>query len=68
MHIAADIERMGDLAKHVPKTGLRRHPFRAVPDELAPIIADMAAVADCADHAVNAGHQMYFFITGEPLP
>jgi phosphate transport system protein len=21
-----------------------------------------------ADHAVNAGHHMYFFVTGEPLP
>jgi phosphate transport system protein len=130
LHIAADLERMGDLAKHVAKTGLRRHPFPAVPDELASAIADMAAVADrisakisgilsnpsatdaaeldsdddamdelqrglfvvllsadwrqgvepaidgamlgrfyerYADHAVNAGRQMYFLVTGEPL-
>jgi phosphate transport system protein len=131
LHIASDIERMGDLAKHVAKTTIRRHPSRAVPDELAGIFRDMADVADriaakiskvlanpdatraaeletdddamdelhkgmfvvllgaawkhgvefavdgallgrfyerYADHAVNAGHHMYYFITGESLP
>jgi phosphate transport system protein len=130
LHTAWDIERMGDLAKHVAKTALRRHPARAVPDELVDVFRDMAAVADriagkiskvlarpeapraaelesdddamdelhkglfvvllgaawkngvesaidgallgrfyerYADHAVNAGHHMYFFVTGEPL-
>jgi len=130
LHVAADIERMGDLAKHVAKTALRRHPVRAVPDELILVIRDMAAVADriagkissvlaspdatsaadlereddamdelhkglfvvllgsawrngvesaidgallgrfyerFADHAVNAGHHMHFFVTGETL-
>ncbi len=130
LHIASDIERMGDLAKHVAKTALRRHPGRAVPDELTGVIRDMADVADriaakssqvlatpdaaraaeleteddamdelhkglfvvllgaawkhgvesaidgallgrfyerYADHAVNAGHHMYFFVTGEVL-
>ena len=130
LHIASDIERMGDLAKHVAKTALRRHPAKAVPDELIGIISDMAEVADriagkiskvlanpsaeraaeleaeddamdelhkglfvvmlgaawkhgvehaidgallgrfyerYADHAVNAGHHMYFLVTGEPL-
>jgi phosphate transport system protein len=130
LHIASDIERMGDLAKHVAKTTIRRHPARAVPDELGPVIKDMADVADrmaakardvmaspdaslaaeletddddmdelhrglfvvllgaawrhgveaaidgallgrfyerYADHAVNAGHHMYFFVTGEAL-
>ncbi|HEX6871622.1 MAG TPA: phosphate signaling complex protein PhoU [Micromonosporaceae bacterium] len=46
LHIAADFERMGDLAKHVAKTALRRHPARAVPEELIPVIRDMADVAD----------------------
>ena len=46
LHVASDIERMGDLAKHVAKTALRRHPARAVPDELTGIIGDMAEVAD----------------------
>jgi len=130
LHVASDIERMGDLAKHVAKTALRRHPAKAVPDELTGIITDMAAVADriagkiskvlanptaeraaeleteddamdelhkglfvvmlgaawkhgvehaidgallgrfyerFADHAVNAGHHMYFLVTGESL-
>jgi phosphate transport system protein len=130
LHTAWDIERMGDLAKHVAKTALRRHPAKAVPDELVDVFRDMAAVADriagkiskvlarpdapnaaeleseddvmdelhkglfvvllgaawkqgveaaidgallgrfyerYADHAVNAGHHMYFFVTGEPL-
>jgi phosphate transport system protein len=135
LHIAADLERMGDLAKHVAKVGLRRHPFPAVPASLASVIADMADVADriaakigavlaapdavdaatlaldddemdrlneglfvillgtspkgetwrdgvesavdgallgrfyerYADHAVNAGHHMYFFVTGRVL-
>ncbi len=122
---------MGDLAKHVAKTSLRRHPAHAVPDELAPVIRDMADVADriagkiglvlanpdagtaaeletdddamdelhkglfvvllgaawrhgvesaidgallgrfyerFADHAVNAGHRMFFLVTGEQMP
>jgi phosphate transport system protein len=130
LHIASDFERMGDLAKHVAKTALRRHPACAVPSELAPVIRDMADVADriaskiamvmaspdasraaeldgdddamdelhrglfvvllgaawrhgvesaidgallgrfyerFADHAVNAGHHMFFFVTGETL-
>jgi phosphate transport system protein len=130
LHMGADFERMGDLAKHVAKTALRRHPGRAVPDELVSVIRDMANVADrlagkigsvlakpsatraaeletdddamdelqrglfvvllgaawkhgvefaidgallgrfyerYADHAVNAGHHMYFIVTGEPL-
>jgi phosphate transport system protein len=46
LHIAADLERMGDLAKHVAKVGLRRHPFPAVPASLRSVVADMAAVAD----------------------
>src|SRR5262245_26248246 len=130
LHMAADFERMGDLAKHVAKTSLRRHPNKAVPDELVGVVKDMAGVADriagkignvvanpdasaaaelehdddamdelqkgrvgvwlgaawrhgvesaidgallgrfyerFADHAVNAGRQMYFLVTGEPL-
>jgi phosphate transport system protein len=130
LHVASDIERMGDLSKHVAKTTIRRAPNKAVPEELAPVISDMANVADgmivkarqvmanpnpvqaaelesdddamdelhkglfvvllgaawrhgveaaidgallgrfyerYADHAVNAGHHMYFFVTGEPL-
>jgi len=46
LHISADLERMGDLAEHVARTALRRHPALAVPSELAPVITDMADVAD----------------------
>lgn len=46
LHIAADLERMGDLADHVAKTGLRRHPAPAVPAELTDVIREMATVAD----------------------
>ncbi len=46
LHIAADLERMGDLACHVAKTALRRLPACAVPEELRPAISDMAVAAD----------------------
>jgi phosphate transport system protein len=131
LHIAADLERMGDLAEHVAKTALRRHPATAVPDELAEVFEQMAVVADrmagkiaqvlsdpdaeraaelerdddvmddlerqlfalllgadwvygveaavdgallgrfyerYADHAVNAGRQVIYLLTGEQLP
>jgi phosphate transport system protein len=44
--IAADLERMGDLAEHVAKTALRRYPAPAVPPELREVITSMGAVAD----------------------
>jgi phosphate transport system protein len=131
LHIAADLERMGDLAAHVAKTALRRVPAVAVPDELRPVINDMANAADriagkvteilqtadaeraaelerdddeidelqkqlfglmlgtawrhgvepaidgallgrwyerFADHAVNAGRHVVYFVTGEAAP
>jgi phosphate transport system protein len=46
LHIAADLERMGDLAKHVAKIALRRYPASAVPASLRDIIASMAGIAD----------------------
>ncbi|GFJ91069.1 phosphate transport system regulatory protein PhoU [Phytohabitans rumicis] len=46
IQIAADLERMGDLAEHVAKTALRRYPALAVPPELREVITSMAAVAD----------------------
>ncbi|MBO4208072.1 phosphate signaling complex protein PhoU [Micromonospora echinofusca] len=130
LHVAADVERMGDLADHVAKTALRRHPSPAVPAELRGVFKEMAAVADriaekiasvlsepdvdlaaeldrdddamddlhrdlfkvlldddwpygaetaidgallgrfyerYADHAVNAGRQVIYLITGEPV-
>jgi phosphate transport system protein len=130
LHVSADLERMGDLAEHVAKTALRRHPSPAVPAELRPVFQQMAEVADrmadkitvvlskpnadlaaelesdddamddlerdlfavllndawpygaetaidgallgrfyerYADHAVNAGDQVIYLITGEPV-
>lgn len=130
LHIATDLERMGDLSEHVAKTALRRHPALAAPPEVAAVIKEMAEVADrivdkisqvlaspdanaaaelerdddamdelhrglfvlllgaawqhgveaaidgallgrfyerYADHAVNAGHHMFYLVTGQPL-
>ncbi|WP_432834582.1 phosphate signaling complex protein PhoU [Dactylosporangium sp. CA-092794] len=46
LHLAADLERMGDLADHVAKTALRRHPARAVPEALVETFEQMGAIAD----------------------
>ena len=46
LHIAADLERMGDLADHVAHTALRRYPATAVPDTLTEIFKQRGEVAD----------------------
>jgi phosphate transport system protein len=46
LQVAADLERMGDLAEHVAKTALRRHPSPAVPAELRAVFTAKAEVAD----------------------
>ncbi|WP_026211685.1 phosphate signaling complex protein PhoU [Longispora albida] len=46
LHIATDLERMGDLAEHIAKTSLRRHPAVAVPAELHDIFREMGTIAD----------------------
>lgn len=46
LHIATDIERMGDLAEHIAKTSLRRQPAQAVPEELQDTFAEMGRIAD----------------------
>jgi phosphate transport system protein len=49
LHVGADLERMGDLADHVAKTALRRHPTPAVPSmppELSEVVSQMGQVAD----------------------
>lgn len=45
MQMAADLERMGDLAKHVAKVARLRFPTCAVPDQMRPIIVELDAVA-----------------------
>src|SRR5688572_882732 len=46
LHIGTDLERMGDLAEHVAKSALRRHPAVCVPAELTGIFGQMANIAD----------------------
>jgi phosphate transport system protein len=46
LRVASELERMGDLAEHVAETALRRLPAIAVPEELVPVISEMAAVAE----------------------
>lgn len=46
LHVASDLERMGDLANNVARTARRRHPSPTVPAELRPAFTEMAEVAD----------------------
>ena len=46
LRMSADLERMGDLARHVAKQARMRYPNSAVPAELIPTITAMGLVAD----------------------
>jgi len=46
MRMSSDIERMGDLARHVAKVARLRYPASAVPPELRSIILEMGQVAE----------------------
>lgn len=46
MHMSSDIERMGDLARHIAKAARRRYPDCAVPEQLHDTIRQMAETAD----------------------
>src|ERR1700742_3336851 len=45
MQSVADAERMGGLARHVAKIARRRHPDRALPEELSGDFAEMGRIA-----------------------
>ncbi|WNG90125.1 phosphate signaling complex protein PhoU [Mycobacterium sp. ITM-2016-00317] len=45
LYIAADADRMGGLASNVARTARRRHPDRAVPDDIADLFSEMASLA-----------------------
>jgi phosphate transport system protein len=45
IHLAADLERMGDLALHVAKIARLRYPGFAAPPEARDVISQMGAVA-----------------------
>ena len=44
IHVAGDIERMGDLALHVARAARRRHPQPVLPTEVAPYFAEMGRI------------------------
>jgi phosphate transport system protein len=46
LQVASDLDRMGELAVHVARATLRRHPGPAAAPELAVLFRSMAAVAD----------------------
>jgi phosphate transport system protein len=46
LHVAGDLERMGDLADHVARTARRRLPACAVPAPVTTVIKEMGQVAD----------------------
>jgi len=46
LHVAADLERMGDLADHVARTARRRHPASAVVPPVAELFKQMGEIAD----------------------
>ena len=45
MRMSSDIERMGDLARHVAKVARRRYPQSAIPPELRGTIVEMGDIA-----------------------
>jgi phosphate transport system protein len=45
LHVAADLERMGDLAQHIAKIARMRYPEIAVPEEVRDVISQMGVVA-----------------------
>jgi phosphate transport system protein len=54
---AEDLERMGDLARHVAELVRLRHPAPVVPEDLRPLVAELhrraATVADTADRVIR---------------
>ncbi len=45
LRMSADLERMGDLARHVAKVARRRHPESAIPAQLRAIVLEMSHTA-----------------------
>ncbi len=57
----ADVDRMHALALHVAKTARRRHPARAIPDDISDCFAQMGRIA------VNIGqHSQDVVLSGDP--
>ena len=47
LRMSADLERMGDLARHVAKVARLRYPESAIPPELRATLLEMAQIAEC---------------------
>jgi len=45
LRMSADLERMGDLARHIAKVARLRYPEIAIPEELRPMIQEMGRIA-----------------------
>ncbi|QGK71741.1 phosphate signaling complex protein PhoU [Allosaccharopolyspora coralli] len=45
IHVAEDLERMGDLALHVAKAARRRHPQPVLPEDVRPVFDQMGKIA-----------------------
>jgi phosphate transport system protein len=54
LRMSADLERMGDLARHIAKVARLRHPHRAVPEELRETVAAMGQLG--TELARKVGH------------
>jgi len=46
LRMSSDLERMGDLARHVAKVARMRHPHSAIPAELRSTVLEMGQVAE----------------------
>jgi phosphate transport system protein len=46
LRMSADLERMGDLARHIAKVARRRYPQSAIPPELHATVAEMGQIAE----------------------
>jgi phosphate transport system protein len=46
LRMSADLERMGDLARHIAKVARRRYPQSAIPPELRATIVEMGQIAE----------------------
>jgi phosphate transport system protein len=46
LRMSADLERMGDLARHIAKVARRRYPHSAIPPELRATIVEMGQIAE----------------------
>jgi len=46
LRMSADLERMGDLARHIAKVARMRHPRSAIPAELRATVLEMGQVAE----------------------